>query len=45
MDMYRIRTKKDFHAFFTYKNNAPLKIINTTKWHDTSFFLKPLEIE
>lgn len=45
MNMYRIETKKDLHAFFTYRDNAPLKIIDTTKWQTTSFFLKPLEIE
>jgi hypothetical protein len=43
--MYRISLKKDFKAIFAYKENAPLKIVHTDKWMDTSFFLKPLEIE
>lgn len=45
MNMYRISLKKDIKAIFSYKENTPLKIVHTDKWFDTSFFLKPLEIE
>ena len=45
MSLYRIGTKKESHALFVYQENSPLKILKSDKWIDTSFFLKPLEIE